>query len=333
MSVAKTLTLSVLILCVSATMAHAEPLISNGEGNWSFWSSGGAAVTPALAQAPRPVSVPTPPPAPVPVAPAVLALSAPPVPVPTPPAPRFTSTIPPGGTADAYLNFSEGPYPEANVMTTGGAQAWYNSPVVKKYFGGEVPNPQAQAEFTNTVLDHVNQTFQLSGGLAPRITLDPTIPTNHTMSIVSGTSYGSNPNAIGITNVGNNGFSFIDKLGYGNTLEELEWAVAHNVSHELMHAFGVGGHDDETGNFLDAAAAKWEMMIDPATRFSDAAIGEMKARAFAPNSGNTGTGLQLDGAMEILASPVPEPTTWALWGLALSAAVVHRRRQLRRKAA
>lgn len=330
MSAVKTLFLSVLILGVSGTMAVADPMISNGEGSWSFWSSGGTAVTPTLAQ---PVTAPTPPPTPTPTptpaAPSVLSLVA--TPPQTAPVQRFSSSIPPGGSADAYLNFSSGPYPEASVMTTGGAQPWFSSPVVAKYFGGEAPNAQQQAEFTNAVLDHVNQTFQLSGGLAPKITLDPTIPTNHTLSVVSNTSYGPNPNAIGITNVGNNGFSFIDKLSYGKTLDELEWAVAHNVSHELMHAFGVGGHDDQSGDYLDAASAKWEMLTSPTTRFSDAAIADMRAKAFAPNSGGSLSGLELDGDLEILASPVPEPATWALWGLIVSAAVVQRRRHLRQK--
>lgn len=329
MSAVKTLILSVLILGVSGSMALAEPMISNGEGSWSFWSSGGNSVTPAMARAVTPLATPAPPPTPVAVPPPVF------TPPPTPPqaatVSRFSSSIPPGGEADAYLNFSNGPYPEASVMTTGGAQPWYTSPVVEKYFGGQAPNPQQQAEFTNAVLDHVNQTFQLSGGLAPKITLDPNIPTNHTLSVVSGTSYGPNPNAIGITNVGSNGFSFIDKLSYGNSLNELEWAVAHNVSHELMHAFGVSAHDDQSGEFLDAATAKWEMLTSPSTRFSDAAIADIKAKAFAPNSSGFMGGLQLDGDLEILAAPVPEPATWAVWGLAVSAAAVYRRRQLRRK--
>ncbi|WP_406696117.1 hypothetical protein V5E97_34505 [Singulisphaera sp. Ch08] len=331
MSAVKTLFLSVLILSVTGSVALAEPMISNGEGSWSFWSSGGNAVTPTTARPAPPVAPPAPvtPPKPVPVAAPVF--TPPPSPPATPSISRFSSSIPAGGKADAYLNFSSGPYPEANVMTTGGAQPWFTSPVLTKYFGGQTPNSEQQAEFTNSVLDHVNQTFQLSGGLAPKITLDPTIPTNHTLSVVSGTSYGPNPNAIGITNVGNNGFSFIDKLSYGSTLDELEWAVAHNVSHELMHAFGVGGHDDQSGDYLDAASAKWEMLTSPSTRFSDAAIADMRSKAFAPNSGGFMSGLELEGDLEILAPPVPEPATWALWGLVVSAAVVQRRRQSRRK--
>ena len=29
-----------------------------------------------------------------------------------------------------------------------------------------------------------------------------------------------------------------------------------------MHAFGVGDHDDQTGNFLDAAIANWDVLND-----------------------------------------------------------------------
>jgi hypothetical protein len=204
---------------------------------------------------------------------------------------------------------------------------------VTKYFGGLEPNAQQQADFTNTVLAHVQQTFQLSDGLAPRITLDPSVPANHTMSVVSGASFPDNPNAIGITNVGNNGFSFLDKLSYGKSLDELQWGLAHNIAHELMHAFGVGGHDDQTGHYLDAAVASWDMLTDPATKFSDTAIADMRSRAFGPNFGNGGVAgaLQLEGDMEILATPVPEPTTWLLWGLAGSVVLFKARRQANRK--
>ena len=44
-------------------MALADPLISNGEGTWSFWSSAGSSVTPVMAT----VRAPEPPPEPEPV--------------------------------------------------------------------------------------------------------------------------------------------------------------------------------------------------------------------------------------------------------------------------
>jgi hypothetical protein len=156
------------------------------------------------------------------------------------------------------------------------------------------------------------------------------------MSIVSGASYGPNPNAIGITDVGANGFSFIDKLSYASSLPELEWAVAHNLTHEIMHAFGVGYHPDQTGNYLDAATATWSLLTSPSATLSPAAVQAIVAKNLGRNgdvSGAVGGELMIDGDQEILA-PVPEPSTIALWGLAAAALAYHgRRRALRRRAA
>src|SRR5207248_8020791 len=99
-------------------------------------------------------------------------------------------------------------------------------------------------------------------------TTDPGVVANHTISVASGLSYGPNPNAIGITDVGHNGFGFIDKLGYAGDEPTLAWAVAHNISHELMHAFGLSYHPDQTGNYIDAATANWNMLTSPNTTFS-----------------------------------------------------------------
>src|SRR5262249_25693661 len=139
------------------------------------------------------------------------------------------------GTPDALLNFGTAPYVEASQLTTGSPQPWYSSQTVQKFYGGQAPTAQQQSDFTNPVLQDVRQTFSLSG-VHPNITLDPNAHSNHVLSIVSGASYGPNANAIGITDVGQNGFGFIDKLSYASSLTDLEWAVAHNVSHELMHA-------------------------------------------------------------------------------------------------
>jgi hypothetical protein len=215
------------------------------------------------------------------------------------------------------------------MLTTGNGQPWYTSPAVEKVFGGQ-PNAQQQADFANGVLQDVQQTFQLSGGLAPRITIDPSVPAHHTLSVVSGTSYGGNPDAVGITDVGNNGFSFIDKLPYAQSVEQLQWAVAHNVSHELMHAFGVSQHDDQTGNYLDSAVARWEMLTDPNAQFSPQAIADIQATGFGPNSAGLLGAQVIDGAMELLSpAPVPEPATIALWGLAAAAVIAQRRRTAR----
>jgi hypothetical protein len=240
--------------------------------------------------------------------------------------------VSPGRPADAYINLSNGPYPEANMLTTGGAQPWYNSPSVDKFFGGKAPDATQQASFAQTVLQDVSQTFKQSG-LNPSLTIDPNVHAYHTVSVVSGTSYGGNASGIGITDVGNNGFGFIDKLDSASSLTDLEWAVAHNVSHELMHAFGVAAHHDQTGQYLDAATATWPMLTNPGTTFSDAAVQDIRQYNYSPNGAAASTGAQvLDGDLEILATPVPEPATVALWGLAAAAFGYGRLRSRRRTA-
>ena len=72
--------------------------------------------------------------------------------------------------------------------------------------------------------------------------------------------------------IGNSGFGFIDNLNYAQSTDQLAWAVAHNISHELMHAFGVAVHHDQTGTYLDSATATWSLLIDPNTTFSPAAV-------------------------------------------------------------
>src|SRR5439155_15323318 len=90
------------------------------------------------------------------------------------------------------------------------------------------------------------------------------------ISVVANTSFPSNPNAIGITDVGANGFSFIDKLNYASNPTDLAWAVAHNISHELMHAFGIGYHPDD-GVYVDAGTATWSTLADPNAQFGPSA--------------------------------------------------------------
>src|SRR5262249_51245370 len=148
------------------------------------------------------------------------------------------ATVPVTSSYDAVINLGNAPYAEADSLTTGNGQPWNTSPVVRQAFGGQ-PDAQQQADFTSTVVQRVEQTFQKSG-LSVNLTTDPNAGASHMLSVVAGTSYTANPDAIGITDVGRNGFSFIDKLTYANSVDQLEWAVAHNVTHELMHAFGGG---------------------------------------------------------------------------------------------
>ena len=239
-----------------------------------------------------------------------------------------------GGPVDAFINMTSGPFPEASTLTTGGAQPWYQSPSVVQAFGG-VPNAQQQASFTQTVLQDVQHTFQLSG-MNPTLTTDPSVAALHTISVVSGTSYGANSAAIGITDVGNNGFSFIDKLGYATNPTDLAWAEAHNIAHELMHAFGVGYHPD-SGNYVDAGTASWATLIDPNSQFGPAATQLLLASQYGTlSSGSTGssfgaellnpTGTKIDGD-EVLPQPIPEPVTMAIWAIgAFGGMIVLRRR-------
>jgi hypothetical protein len=252
-------------------------------------------------------------------------------------APQAATTS--SSTPDAYLNFGTSAYPEQSVLTVGNAQPWYDSPSVTQVYGG-VPNAQQQQSFINGVMADVNKTFQasgLTGSNAVSLTTDPNAGALHTMSVVSGLSYAPNPNAIGITDVGNNGFSFIDKLNYASTPEDLEWAVAHNMAHELMHAFGVAVHHDQTGQYLDAASASWSLLTSPDASLSPAAVQDIIAHDIGRNggvgsSGVGGEGLNIDGDEEIL-TPVPEPSTVALWGLAATALILHRRRRSQRRRA
>lgn len=248
------------------------------------------------------------------------------------PAPAPATTPSTGGTqADAYINFNSSNLPEADKMTTGTAQPWYNSPAVQKAFGGNTPTAAQQAQFTQDVKSDVVQTFALAG-MNPKVTLDPSVPANHTISVVSGLSYSGNPNAIGITDVGRNGFGFIDKLAYANDETSLAWAVAHNVSHELMHAFGVANHPDTTGNYIDTATATWDLLTNPNATFSDGAkqalsTSDIGVYSVNPTSAASAQTLIVDGEQEIIATP--EPATLAGWAVVVAVACGYRFRKRR----
>ena len=302
MSVAKVCSGFALILGIAATTAVADPVTANGAPRYWNWTARVSSLRQIINDARQ--------------APSISTASAP-------------------AAADAYINFGGGPYAEASSLTTGSGQPWYTSPAVEKFFGGQEPNAAQQDAFESSVLQNVQSTFLQSGGLNPSITTDPSVRANHTMSVVSNTSYGPNPNAIGITNVGGDGFSFIDKLDGARTLSDLEWALAHNISHELMHSFGVAAHDDQTGQFLDAATATWPVLTDPHTTFSQKAIDDMKSSNFDRNSlASFSTGQQeIDGDLEIAAVPVPEPSTCLLWAGVLAGVAMARHRLNKRDAA
>ncbi len=263
-----------------------------------------------------------------------------------------------GHTVDAFINFGNGAYSEASSLTTGTAQSWSQSPSVQAVYHG-VPTAAQQLAFQNEVLQVVQNTYSQSG-LHVSLTTDPTQNYAHTMSVVSGASFTGNSAAIGITDVGNDGFSFIDKINLAKSPDELAEAVGHNIAHELMHAFGISGHPDQTGSYLDAATANWSVLTNAQTSFSPQAAQMLAAQNFLNGPGKEFTqgtlgltglelltehhptfchcpycnalhkleaseGLEINGA-----APVPEPTTVALWGCAITAAIFVRRQNRRR---
>ncbi len=225
-----------------------------------------------------------------------------------------------GPTFDAFINLGAGPFPNAGTLTTGGAQAWYNSPQVMALFGGQ-PNASQQAAFDSTVLQRVEQTFQLSG-VPVSLTDNPNASAAHTLSVVSGTVNPNLTSAIGMTNLGGNGFHFIDNSApAAKSVDQLEWIVAHNVAHELMLAFGVPEIHDQTGNYIDSTAGQLAMFLNPNATFSTGAVQDLLSRDFQA-TGNLG----LFASPQVIASAsVPEPATLALWGVGSLALVMARR--------
>ena len=329
MSRAKTLMWSALFL-VTPSMAVQADTISAANGSWVFFGNSSTLQNQypnlfAVASGQAPVTS-TPPPAPAPAPTPVQNMPS----ITSNPAPEMQS----GGPANAFINFGNAAYPEISQLTTGTPEPWYTSPVVTKFFGGSNPDLSQQAAFENQVLQDVQHTFNISG-MNPTLTLSSTTPALHTLSVVSGISYASNPNAIGITDVGNNGFGFIDKFTYATSLTDLEWAVAHNISHELMHAFGIGYHPDQTGQYIDAPSATWALLTNPNTMFSPLATQVITATGYGANPGTTSSAPgqeRIDGDQEILAAPVPEPTTIAIWSCALGGICLHARKRSRNAA-
>jgi hypothetical protein len=244
--------------------------------------------------------------------------------------PAASSVVSAAVPVDAYINVGAGPYPAQSSITTGNAQPWYNSPQITSLFGGNPPTAQQQQSFDNTVLQRVQQSFSQSG-VSVTLTDNPNVAALHTISLVSNTTSTSLPSAIGMTQVGGNGFSFIDvSAPSAQTLDQLEWIVAHNISHELMLAFGVPEKYDTTGNYLDAKMASLSMMLNPNATFSSAAAQAITQALASQNV--TGSLSQL-GAQGLDGSPAPEPTTLAIWALAAAALLVAQRTRSRRAAA
>ena len=322
MSAVKTFALGTIVWAVVVMPTRADPITSN-PWKWTTWSQGrGKVADDHRARGPRPVRARSSRPTSRRTAGRDASITVVPA----------TSTMPIAtlsssariSRADAYLDMAAPPFEQERDLTQGGAQPWYLSPVVTNVFGGQ-PTADQQADFSRQVLERVEHTYMLSG-LKPALTLDPTVPTSHTLSVVSNTSYGANREAIGIADVGGSGFSFIDKLGGAKTVDELSWAVAHNVAHELLHAWGMGDHPDKTGAYLDTATASWSLLLDPNATFSPAAIESFLA-GDSELAERIRDGRRRPAARRrpISPQPVPEPTTLAFWSCAAIAVVLQRR--------
>lgn len=344
----KAIVRGVLILGLAGSVAQAAPMLTLATTG-TFPSSGSAVsyaprygspilglslgVANASAYSPPPSPIPSPPkpqaPAPV-VAPIPVAAPAPvaaPIPVPVmKQAPVFEAPAPPMGqaTADAFLNLGGGPYAGEASVTRGGAQVWWNSPQVNRLFGGP-PGDQSRTNFEQLVKSRVDRTFALSG-VPVTLTTDRSVPAAHTLSLVSNTASPELPIAIGMTQLGGDGFTFIDQAGrVANNVDQLAWIVAHNLAHELMLAFGVPEVHDATGNFIDARNATWRMMTDPNAVFSESAVRDLLSRDFRARNN-----FFLLAAQVIDPAPVPEPATIALWSASTLAVFFIRARKARK---
>jgi hypothetical protein len=323
MTVVKALAFGALVVGAVVPSATAGP-INGGQLQWSSWNAGsGSAFSNAGAAnlggggtvpvASAPSFAPSFAPVTTQAAMSTMSLASAPA-----PAPAASSSS--SGMYDAFINLGTGPYPNAGLLTTGGAQAWYDSSAVASLYGGQ-PNAQQQAAFSNTVLQRVEQTFQLSG-VPVNLTTNPNAPAAHTLSVVSNTTSTWGP-VLGLTDIGSNGFDFIDQAAKSaQNVDQLEWLVAHNVAHELMLAFGVPENFDKSGNFIDSPVANTSMMLNPNSTFSQSATQALLAANFQNNDGSIPT----QGAQVIGTQPVPEPATLALWALAGLAVVARKSR-------
>ena len=289
MSAMKPLALGILAWVASGSVVRADPITWPNNFNWVAYFAGQngnggvnpalASTTPAAAAAPvaiQPASsqAVTPQPATqqaAATAPITLIANAPVMQPQSPPPPPPVAAAPvAAGPVDAFINLGSGPYPLQNSITTGNAQPWYDSAQIASLFGGQ-PTAQQIQSFDNAVLSRVQQTFSLSGA-SVTLTDNSNVAALHTVSLVSNTQSSSLSSAIGMSQVGASGFSFINNIASSaQSVDQLEWIVAHNISHELMLAFGVPEDYDKTGNYIDSRVADWAMMVNPASTFSPAA--------------------------------------------------------------
>jgi hypothetical protein len=327
----KNVALGTMLLGLLVVRASAAPLSTGVSGDWQWWSQlYSSPVTSTWDPSQFALSFYGPPgrtlvpttPNPVPASPPSTQLLATTFGAASP-APAVSTPPASAPVADAYINLGAGPYPLESRITTGNAQPWYDSAPVTGFFGGQQPNAQQISAFTSTVLQRVEQAFQKSG-VSVNLTTDPSVTAAHTLSLVSNTTSNTNPGVIGMTQIGGSGFSFVDQEARSaQSLDQLEWIVAHNISHELMLAFGVGENYDQTGQYIDARNANWSMMVDPNASFSTGAAQALDAALSSSHTVST----EAQGAQLLQAQSVPEPTTLVGWALALSAGWLIRRKR------
>ena len=304
-------------------------------------SFGGGWVEPPAPPAPAPI-VPVAP-APVPVVPAQVPAPAPalvppapapaPAPVPPPPAPVIAPA-----RADAFLNFADGPYPAADHLASGSPGIWTASPAITDLLGRGLSDAE-QADFKASVLSMVEQDFSRSG-LNVDLTADAG-PAAHTLSVVSGALAESNPGAIGIADIGGDGLTFLDNFVTPaiDSIDDLETAVANNISHELMHAFGIDQHDP-SGTTIDSGSVAWDLLTDKTLNFSAQAASSLASSSFQSRWDDRAlAGLQVAHPPDCHcplhggALATPEPTTLILWTFALAGGAWSGRRRRRGRSA
>ncbi len=235
-----------------------------------------------------------------------------------------------------------GDFPSSSRLAAGDPQPWYTSSVVTQFFNGQEPDTNARAQFTQDVLNRVEQTY-LQSGLDISLTDDPKVSAAHTLSVVSDSYFPGNSRAIGVADLKGDGFTFIDEFTPAKSLDTLAWAIAKNVAHELMHTFG-GEHHDTSGKYLDAGVLSWDVLLKPeVTVFSPQSVAELASLDFQAQSDFRALGFQgaeghvhhcqcghpghCQGTTAMMQQTVPEPTTVALWTLgAVGIMIVGRRR-------
>jgi hypothetical protein len=250
---------------------------------------------------------------------------------------------------NAYVNFDGLTYPDApGLINVGAIAPWYSSPALTRFYGGHVPGIEDRQTFTQGVFEKVRQIFDSSGLQRVSLTSSPTDRAGHTISVISGASYDGSGDILGMTYTGGSGFSFLDNFQHLtiDSAETLELALAKNIAHELMHAFG-GDHVHGMGPSIDVAHTTWESLTSrspESMRFSSEAAGNISAVLDGTQSlaslglasgeriklahriGCDCTGCGASAQTVISPQPVPEPSTFLFGAVAILGAVVWHRR-------